>query len=95
MGLQTALADLLDSQRRLELAFQSASASPVQGNDTDTAATVAAASVTQAAIQVGPSGVHAWLCQCMAQQPSMLHAEFLSAATQIVPCRCLAQPSAL
>ena len=55
-SLQTALADLLDSQHRLELACQSASASPKQGIDTDAAATVAAASITQAAIQVGPSG---------------------------------------
>eukprot|EP00891_Asterochloris_glomerata_P003611 jgi/Astpho2/3611/fgenesh1_pg.00058_%23_15_t len=50
-SLQTALGDLLDSQHRLELAFQSASASQMQGSDTDTPATVAAASITQAAIQ--------------------------------------------
>lgn len=74
-SLQTALADLLTSQHRLELAFQSASASQMQGSDTDTAATVAAADITQAAIQVGPSGISAWLYHCTAHQSSMLYAE--------------------
>ena len=80
-SLQTALGDLLDSQHRLELAFQSASASQMQGSDTDTPATVAAASITQAAIQVGPSSISAWLFQCMAHRPCCVQ------MFRALPCR--------
>ena len=84
-SLQTALADLLDSQHRLVLASQSASASPMQGSDTDAAATVAAASITQAAIQVGPSGFLGMAVSLHGSPAAMLYAEIWGAAMQMVP----------
>ena len=82
LSLQTTLADLLDSQHRLELAFQSASASPVQDSDTDAAAAVAAAGNTQAAIQVG-TVQH----QCMAESVQGSPVHVAGRPFRMLPCR--------